>query len=473
MTAILRSETEIAETIIERLPRWMQTREPNSDLRRLINAFARELVLIERRIPELIATRWVDSTDSIGGKINNLARIGRLYGIQPIRYPEGLDRILSEKSATYIRGTDQETVDQYRARLLEHVDLHLEGTSTPLGLARLAASRLGLMVAGFSPWWQESSDHIAMLDMPPADRFVSYANLKGTEERRIVSDVTNLPRIRIVEFPAEEKTFSCNTTEKQDWETSNDGVVEVVGGVQIRANKRIVAPTLINHHTGRALRWEGVLQREQCLRLQLSHDGNSGLRAVLVKENGKEVQVALKTRSIGKFDDWFPMKNREKAVMAVTVGTGKKRWELASAVSSLFGEDSLYNDSAVYAGRRGVSADFGRYDLSLFTGGQGRTLPSVFTDKAVTPDAKITMTWPVHRAGRVRLELPRQACWPREARYDHRSARFDRMIFEDSCSLVKGRDTTMEDGEREIDPADLGIAVAVAAGVAIEVARSA
>lgn len=130
-----------AERILELLPRSFQPARGRSALGALAGAVGGELQRGEVSLARLLRAHWVDSADEDAPRIDDLARLGSLWGLAPLIDPDG---------------TQLETVEQFRVHLKRHVRTLLEGRVTVRGLLQVAAETLGLRVAegeDVDVWW--------------------------------------------------------------------------------------------------------------------------------------------------------------------------------------------------------------------------------------------------------------------------------------------------------------------------------
>ncbi len=128
------------ERILEHLPRSFQAAVGRSALRAVAGAVGGELQRGEIALARIMRAHWVDSADEDAPKIDDLARLGSMWGLAPLRDSDG---------------TQLESVEQFREHLKRHVRTLLEGRVTVRGLLRVAAETLGVHIAddAIDAWW--------------------------------------------------------------------------------------------------------------------------------------------------------------------------------------------------------------------------------------------------------------------------------------------------------------------------------
>ena len=114
----------------------------------LADAFGGELVSAENSLAAMMVAHWVQFADINADDIDDLSRIGALYGLLP---------------------RDDETVEGFRAHLLRYVRTYLEGTTTVRGILRITADALGIVIADdqLDTWWDRPAGGV--LATPIAD----------------------------------------------------------------------------------------------------------------------------------------------------------------------------------------------------------------------------------------------------------------------------------------------------------------
>jgi len=133
------------ERILGNLPRSFLPARARSALGAVTGAVGGELQQAEVSLARILRAHWVDSADEGARLIDDLARIGSMWGLSPLRDPDG---------------SALESVEQFRDHLKRHVRTVLEGRVTVRGVLQVAAETLGLRVAvgdAVDVWWKRRS----------------------------------------------------------------------------------------------------------------------------------------------------------------------------------------------------------------------------------------------------------------------------------------------------------------------------
>lgn len=129
------------ERILGYLPRTFRALPRPSVLYSLVDAFGGELLKGENSLAAVMLSHWVDHADRGAELIDDLARIGALYGLAP---------------------RPDESVEEFRAHLKRYIRTFLEGTVTIQGALRISAEALALHIADdyrdMDCWWKRSSE---------------------------------------------------------------------------------------------------------------------------------------------------------------------------------------------------------------------------------------------------------------------------------------------------------------------------
>ena len=129
------------DRILNRLPSIYKALPAPSVLYSVTDAFGNELLQAENSLAALMLAHWVDHADKGAEFIDDLRRIGALYGLAP---------------------RPDETVEEFRAHLKRYVRIFLEGPSTVQGVLRIAAESLGLPIdddySKLDTWWTRGDD---------------------------------------------------------------------------------------------------------------------------------------------------------------------------------------------------------------------------------------------------------------------------------------------------------------------------
>jgi len=124
------------ERILGNLPSTFRAFPRPSALYAVTAAFGGELLGAENSLAAVMRAHWVDHADLGADLIDDLARIGGLYGLAP---------------------RPDESVEEFRRHLKRHVRTLLEGAVTVQGILRVTAEALGLEIADAYPhldsWW--------------------------------------------------------------------------------------------------------------------------------------------------------------------------------------------------------------------------------------------------------------------------------------------------------------------------------
>lgn len=127
------------DRILANLPRTFAVSSQPSALGAITDAFGGELLDAERSLAAVMFAHWVDTADVNASAIDDLARIASLYAVAP---------------------RDDETIEEFRARLVRHVRTFIEGPTTTRGVLRIAAEVLGLVIADgegqIETWWDRA-----------------------------------------------------------------------------------------------------------------------------------------------------------------------------------------------------------------------------------------------------------------------------------------------------------------------------
>ena len=127
------------ERIIANLPGTFKALPRPSTLFSVIDAFGGELLQGENSLAAVLLAHWVDHADRGAERIDDLARIGALYGLAP---------------------RPDESVEEFRSHLKRYIRTFIEGTVTVQGALRVAAETLALNIADqyqeMDSWWNRS-----------------------------------------------------------------------------------------------------------------------------------------------------------------------------------------------------------------------------------------------------------------------------------------------------------------------------
>lgn len=134
-----------ADRILANLPPTFALRGDPSALRALVDAYGGELQLAENALVAVMRAHWAELADAGERVLTDLGRppggaghggIAALYGLAP---------------------RADESVEEFRTRLLRHVRTALEGTVTVQGILRVTAQTLGLAIDdALDPWWDRA-----------------------------------------------------------------------------------------------------------------------------------------------------------------------------------------------------------------------------------------------------------------------------------------------------------------------------
>jgi hypothetical protein len=154
-----------SDRIISYLPETFQKRPSGPALRAVVDAFGRQLQDAENSLAAVMQAHWVDYADLLAEEIDDLARIGALYGLAP-RNDEG--------------------VEEFREHLKRYVRTFLEGTVTVQGVLRITAEALGLHIADaysqMDTWWTRPDDAVTLTEADGADAAELVLGLRSARE---------------------------------------------------------------------------------------------------------------------------------------------------------------------------------------------------------------------------------------------------------------------------------------------------
>ncbi|MDO3379159.1 hypothetical protein [Geoalkalibacter halelectricus] len=129
------------ERILSYLPRTFRALPRPSVLHSLVDAFGAELLKGENSLAAVMLSHWVDHADRGAELIDDLARIGALYGLAP---------------------RPDESVEEFRTHLKRYIRTFLEGTVTVQGALRITAETLALHIADdyarMDCWWNRPTE---------------------------------------------------------------------------------------------------------------------------------------------------------------------------------------------------------------------------------------------------------------------------------------------------------------------------
>ncbi len=136
------------ERIIANLPGTFKALPRPSTLFSVIDAFGGELLKGENSLAAVMLAHWVDHADRGAELIDDLARIGALYGLAP---------------------RPDESVEEFRAHLKRYIRTFIEGTVTVQGALRVAAETLALRIADryeeMDSWWTRPGERLTTVEI--------------------------------------------------------------------------------------------------------------------------------------------------------------------------------------------------------------------------------------------------------------------------------------------------------------------
>ncbi|MCB0087472.1 MAG: hypothetical protein KDE54_06145, partial [Caldilineaceae bacterium] len=142
------------ERILSYLPGTFRALPKPTALYSVSDAFGAELLKGENSLAAVMQAHWVDRADQSAPVIDDLARIGALYGLAP---------------------RDGESVEEFREHLKRYIRTFLEGTVTVQGVLRITAEALGLHIADeyeeLDSWWTRGqfNDELVTVELPGFD----------------------------------------------------------------------------------------------------------------------------------------------------------------------------------------------------------------------------------------------------------------------------------------------------------------
>ncbi len=153
-----------ADRILANLPPTFRLQGDPSALRALVDAYGGELQTAENALVAVMRAHWAELADAGDQQVRDLARIAALYGLAP---------------------RPDESVEEFRTRLLRHVRTALAGTVTVQGILRVTAETLGLAIddADLDPWWARPDPVLVTSLARGAD---AAALVLGTRELHVV-----------------------------------------------------------------------------------------------------------------------------------------------------------------------------------------------------------------------------------------------------------------------------------------------
>lgn len=140
------------ERILSYLPQTFRALPRPSVLYSLVDAFGSELLKGENSLAAVMLAHWVDHADRGAELIDDLARIGALYGLAP---------------------RPDESVEEFREHLKRYIRTFIEGTVTVQGALRITAEALALHIADdyaqMDCWWHRDTDALVTRESQGAD----------------------------------------------------------------------------------------------------------------------------------------------------------------------------------------------------------------------------------------------------------------------------------------------------------------
>jgi hypothetical protein len=135
------------ERIIANLPGTFKPLPRPTTLFSVIDAFGGELLNGENSLAAVMLAHWVDHADRGAEIIDDLARIGALYGLAP---------------------RPDESVEEFREHLKRYIRTFIEGTVTVQGALRVAAEALALRIADryeeMDTWWNRPGELLTTME---------------------------------------------------------------------------------------------------------------------------------------------------------------------------------------------------------------------------------------------------------------------------------------------------------------------
>jgi hypothetical protein len=140
------------DRILSYLPGTFRALPRPTALYSVADAFGGELLQAENTLAQVMRSHWVDDADQGQEFIDDLTRIGSLYGLAP---------------------RDDEDVEDFRDHLKRYVRTFLEGTPTVQGIMRVVAESLGLVIADsydqIDTWWTRAQDSLTTVEVQGDD----------------------------------------------------------------------------------------------------------------------------------------------------------------------------------------------------------------------------------------------------------------------------------------------------------------
>ena len=164
------------DRIFSYLPTTFQKRPQGPTLHAIIDAFGRELQDGENSLAAVMQSHWVDYADRLATEINDLARLGALYGLAP---------------------QEDEGVEEFREHLKRYVRTFLEGTVTVQGILRITAEALGLHIADdyeeMDTWWTRDDDAIIVAEAGGNDAAETVLGIRAGSDRGRSASAAHVP----------------------------------------------------------------------------------------------------------------------------------------------------------------------------------------------------------------------------------------------------------------------------------------
>ncbi len=163
------------ERIIANLPGTFKALPRPSTLYSVIEAFGGELLKGENSLAATMLAHWVDHADRGAELIDDLARIGALYGLAP---------------------RPDESVEEFRAHLKRYIRTFIEGTVTVQGALRVTAETLALRIADqyeeMDSWWNRSGENLTTVQIRGDD---AAQKVLGVVETNVQGDDVQAARL--------------------------------------------------------------------------------------------------------------------------------------------------------------------------------------------------------------------------------------------------------------------------------------
>lgn len=239
-------------SILANLPFTFLAATRRSALQAIAGSVGSELSSGEVALARILRAHWVDTADRNAPEIDDLARIGSMWGLAPLRDNDG--EVL-------------ESIEQFREHLKRHVATLIQGTVTVPGILRLASDILGIHAdtegVSFDPWWARKHDVLTSFEPrgeDAAERLFGRgsADVAGAdaEPARIVGKPSLSTGVQL----GEARTLRVQVDEHGPFDIDLAGGTETVTLDQIVTAINAKFPAQVARHDGSHLILESIVK---------------------------------------------------------------------------------------------------------------------------------------------------------------------------------------------------------------------